>query len=68
MDVPVAVYVVVESQFLIPLDRPTCKDAHPDALAYLPFGDVTVWTAAVVCETANTTSFGRIDVLGHGEA
>jgi hypothetical protein len=66
VSVPVSVYVVVERQLLILLDRPTCKDAHPDAFAYLPLGDVTVWATAVICETANAASFGRIDVLSHG--
>lgn len=40
-----------------------CKDAHPDTLAHLPLGDVTVRAAAVVSETANAASLGRVDVL-----
>lgn len=68
MDVPVSVYVVVERQFLVLPYRPIRKDAHPDTLAYLPFGNITVWFTTVVRETANATSFGRINVLGHAEA
>ena len=63
MDVPVSVYVVVERQFFVPLDTPICKNAHPDALAYLPLGDITVWVTAVIYEPSNAASFGCIDVL-----
>ena len=63
VDAPVSVHIIIKRQLFVLLDMSICKDAHPDTLAHLPLGDVTVRAAAVVSETANAASLGRVDVL-----
>ncbi len=58
--VPVAIHVVVESQFFVLLDIPTGEDAHAYVAPDSPFRNIAIWAAAMVGEAPDASAFSGV--------
>ncbi len=62
-ELPIAIDVVVECQFLVFENVSLCKDTHSNPRPYGPSGNIAVRIAAVICESTDSPSFGSVDKL-----
>lgn len=58
--VPVAIHIVVESQFFVLLDIPAGKDAHAYVASDSPFRNIAIWAAAMVGEASDASAFSGV--------
>lgn len=62
---PVAVHIVVESQFFVLLDIPAGKNAHAYVAPDGPFCNIAIRAAAVVGEAPDASAFSGVYKLRH---
>jgi hypothetical protein len=63
IDLPIAIDVIVERQFLVLLDRAVRENAHPNVLPDRPLGDVRIRVTGMIRETADPAALRCIDEL-----
>ena len=61
---PITINVVVEGDFLVLRNIPLGIDAHTHPRPNRPFCHITVRVTAVIRESPNATTSGRVDELG----